>query len=262
MTEKEINRLVNKNIKIPSTTEKECDLTGRIIERMEPHFVLFEEINASFRGFKKDFLSDKCLSNLSIRNNIKIREPRPLIKCDFCQCVELDNIEIYKNLSSQDDRNIVTLCSECLDSFIKNCRFEMGDVREIIHHVSSSGFVIAEFNEDKGFNDYLTGNHVESENVVKIGCSDVGETILTTDISNFGDLVEIFDEPEEHRRSKREHIVSCDTCGRFSEKGCKIETDKYTTTSPQYCINCTNNIYTELKKFLEKNEDFVISRTI
>lgn len=259
MSEREISGLINENINSPITTSTICDLTGEEIGRVEPHFTLFGEIIASFEGLEKMFLSGKKITDDGFKvETVKNVSPKT---CNFCRRKVSDNIELYKKKNREFER-VTVLCNECWDDFFDKCESEIEKIHERLHYFNSAGFRVSDYNEPWKFKDDLTLEDRESKNVITIGCNDVGNFVLHTHLSNLEELIGIFYTPRNHKFSERCQVIDCDVCGLFSKNGCKIKTVKYRDNYPQFCNTCINNLYIELKDYLDDNKEYIISRTL
>lgn len=231
------------SIKICRFDGRKCDISGKYIERGEPFLSIFN-IKIKNRNIKKKIskLRENTIKCERINAHRNVNG-----KCAMCD----EHGKTLKLKAKSGNRfNGFLLCDNCLDKISENTVKKSQEIDKSVHYWDSSGVCIfdREISKEDFLFDYISCNGIKENAVIMIVSHDNPFYCSIYNIENL-----------------KKTLKQRDTCGkRFSCDICQEQKSDVQMIYSAFmiCDNCRNDILTTLEEYMEKNKEFIISRTI
>lgn len=249
-----------KLVKGISSEEDICDFTGAEVDRMEPCMVLLYDYKVKVRCY------DYVYSKLE-----EVKESGKVIEFENLDAGYLGGEETCFICERKQDCFFIGedfLCNRCFNEFINHFQKSASVFDDISFTYNSSGFAIAEYDEEEEFTSLIENGESRMEDVIIcVGTHGGGRAVGYIGLSNLGTFIGGLENPCEsdfiEGDTSGAYTITCCICSGEQVNNCfRIGNVPDVGENLIVCESCTSNLLNGLQSFVDSNEKYISSQLI
>lgn len=228
--------------------EFSCHITGEDIDLAEPYLSINHTISVKFRKEELDEVKDFLL-NQKKKDYHGIRT-QPFFKsnCRICAS-ESSGIRIIKNIGSLDNEYILNICDECVSEIVNRLEESKEIIENNFRYRDETGFYVMT-SEDSAPFDHIEKDYIREETPVLY----IIETPIQSISTRIRNIAKV-------RRMIREQKSKCHEKG-LNCRRCSHPFASRVLEKIKICESCAGEIQKNLRKYEEKDKEYIITNSI